>query len=65
MGFTSVLWMLRETHLEILTRKSSSLFTVSNENRCLSDQTLAELYSRLTKSACHVLDYAPVFSQTG
>lgn len=51
MGFTSVLWMLRVTHLEILTRKSSSLFTVSDENGCLSDQTLAEFYSRLTKSA--------------
>lgn len=65
MGFTSALWTLRETHLEILTRKSSSLFTVSNSNRWLSDQTVAELYGRLTKSARHVLDYLPVFSQTG
>lgn len=51
MGFTSALWTLRETHLEILTRKSSSLFTVSNKNSCLSNQTVAKLYSRLTKSA--------------
>lgn len=63
MGFTSVLWMLRETHLEILTRKSSSLFTVSNKNSCLIKHWLS--FTADIQSACHVLDYLPIFSQTG
>lgn len=55
-GCIFALWTLVETQLEIQTRKSSSLFTVSNTSRHLPSRTMADFYQAL-KSAHLFLHY--------